>query len=426
MEPAMTTRPLSPVNRRLAPLLLSMFTGGIALWVPVEKLFADEIGFTPSTLGLMAACYAGVVPVLEIPSGILADRWSRRGVLMVGNLGAFASVLVGGLSTNVGMYLVAALLLGVYFAMQSGTADAIVYDTVLEETGSSATFERTLGRFQMVSSAALVLGALGGGVLAAATSPRMTYFATLPMLVVSTLALLAFREPTLHEHSSAVSLRRHVADTVASVQSRPQLRPIVGLLMSTSLLTQAVFEFGPLWLLALDAGTGFYGIAWAMLMASLGIGGALAGRLRTGTARGRALIAGVLAASGATLIVSTSPVVVTVAQVALATLAVAIGVTATRLLHDQIESSIRSSVSSGVGAASWVIFVPFALVFGVAIDRLGIHAGGWLLAIAAVSTSGLLVAVSRQCAPQAGMPSPCAAMDPEPVGAPAGELVPAA
>src|SRR5687768_8226343 len=168
------------------------------------------------------------------------------------------------------MYLVAALLLGVYFAMQSGTADAIVYDTVLEETGASDTFERTLGRFQIVSSVALVLGALGGGLLAAVTSPRMTYFATLPMLALSTLALLAFREPTLHEHSSAASLRRHVADTVASVRSRPQLLPIVGLLVSTSLLTQAVFEFGPLWLLALDAGTGFYGIAWAMLMASLG------------------------------------------------------------------------------------------------------------------------------------------------------------
>jgi hypothetical protein len=176
----------------------------------------------------MAACYAAVVPVLEIPSGILADRWSRRGVLVLGNLGA-----------------------------------------------------------------------LGGGLLAAVTSPRMTYFATLPMLALSTVALLAFREPTLHEHAAAVSLRRHVADTVASVRTRPQLLPIVGLLVSTSLLTQAVYEFGPLWLLALDAGTGFYGIAWAMLMASLGIGGALAGRLRTDTSGGRALIAAVLASSAA-------------------------------------------------------------------------------------------------------------------------------
>jgi MFS family permease len=420
----MPTPLLSPVNRRLAPLLLATFTGGIALWVPVEKLFLDEIGFTPATLGLMAACYAGVVPLLEIPSGILADRWSRRGVLVLGNLGALASVLVGGLSTNVTTYLVAAVLLGVYFAMQSGTVDAIVYDTLLEETGGSDAFERTLGRVQIVSSVALVLGALGGGALAAVASARFTYFATLPMLAVSTIALLAFREPTLHERAGATSLRRHIADTAASVRRRPQLLPIVGLLVSTSLLTQAVFEFGPLWLLDLHAGTGFYGIAWAMLMASLGIGGALAGRLHLDKPRARSLIGAVLVAASATLIVSASPLVVTLAQVVLATLAVAIGVTATRLLHDQIESSIRSSVSSGVGAATWIMFVPFALIFGVVTERIGIHAGGWLIAAAAASTTGLVVAVSRQCAPQAGVPSPCGALEPDPVAA--AELIPTA
>ena len=132
------------VGRRLAPLYASAFTGGIALWVPVEKLFLDELGFTPAILGVMAALYAAAVPLLEVPSGILADRWSRRGVLVIGNLGALASVAVGGLSTGVAMYLVAAVLLGVYFAMQSGTLDAIVYDAVLEETGSSDTFEAGL------------------------------------------------------------------------------------------------------------------------------------------------------------------------------------------------------------------------------------------------------------------------------------------
>ena len=40
------------------------------------------------------------------------------------------------------MYVLARCSLGVYFAMYSGTMDAIVYDTVLEETGGSDGFER--------------------------------------------------------------------------------------------------------------------------------------------------------------------------------------------------------------------------------------------------------------------------------------------
>src|SRR6266568_4513102 len=83
---------------------------------------------------------------------------------------------VGGLSTNVATYVVAAMILGIYFAMNSGTVDSIVYDTVLEETGSSAVYEKWIGRVRMVESAAFAAGALAGGVLAGWTSPRLTYF----------------------------------------------------------------------------------------------------------------------------------------------------------------------------------------------------------------------------------------------------------
>src|SRR4030095_9352074 len=109
MEPAVVHRAVFPsqAHRRLAPLVAAAFFGGILLWVPVEKLFLAELGFTPQTVGLMAAAYAGVVPLLEIPSGILADRWSRRGVLLLGNAGLFASVLMGALSTNVPTYIAA-------------------------------------------------------------------------------------------------------------------------------------------------------------------------------------------------------------------------------------------------------------------------------------------------------------------------------
>ena len=70
--------------------------------------------------------------------------------------------------------------LGVYFAMYSGTMDAIVYDTVLEETGSSDGFERRLGRVRFVESVTLVASALAGGVIANSTSTRLTYFLTVP------------------------------------------------------------------------------------------------------------------------------------------------------------------------------------------------------------------------------------------------------
>ncbi len=160
------------IRRRLRPLYVAGWFLGINFWVPVEKLFLSRIGFDAASVGLLAATYAAVVPFLEISSAILADRWSRRGVLMIANVALGASALVGGLSTNVTTNLVAALLLGCYFALQSGTVDSIIYDVLVEETGSSEGFEREIGRLRLVEGIALVTSALAGGGIAALTSPE--------------------------------------------------------------------------------------------------------------------------------------------------------------------------------------------------------------------------------------------------------------
>jgi MFS family permease len=420
--------PLDPVHRRLLPVLVGFFLGGVALWVPVEKLFLSEIGFTPQTVGLMAAAYAALVPICEVPSGILADRWSRRGVLVVGNVGAFLSVLVGGISTDVATYLVAALLLGVYFAMQSGTFDALVYDTVLEETGSSDRFESILGRLRMAESAALVLGALGGGLLAAVTSTRVTYFATLPFLAASTVSLLAFREPRLHEVEERRSLRQHLSVTYGTLRHDVRLLPIAALLLLAAVLTQAVFEFGPLWLVDLESGAGLFGPAWALLMASLGIGGALGGRIRFDAPGPLAAVLALLAGSSVVLIAVHQVWIVSGAQVVMTTLMVAMSIFLTRLLHDAIPSDIRSGVASTIGAATWSAFLPFALLFGAVSERFGVYTGGWLLAVVAAATGALLVRVvaahRREGPPVLRVPDdvPLAA---SPVERPCEDLVPA-
>ena len=48
-------RPASPLQKRLRPLHLAAFGQGIGFWVPVEKLFMNEIGFDAASVGLMAA-----------------------------------------------------------------------------------------------------------------------------------------------------------------------------------------------------------------------------------------------------------------------------------------------------------------------------------------------------------------------------------
>src|SRR6478609_11118818 len=118
-------RSRSAIATRLLPLQVAVMLQGFLLWAPIEKLFMSEIGFDAAAVGVMAAAYAAVVPIFELPSGLLADRWSRRGVLVIASLALAASALIGGLSTGVASYICSALLLGGYFAMYSGTMERL-------------------------------------------------------------------------------------------------------------------------------------------------------------------------------------------------------------------------------------------------------------------------------------------------------------
>jgi MFS family permease len=387
----MSTGRANPVQRRLRPLYAAAFLQGVLLWLPIEKLFMNEIGFDAASIGVMAAVYAAVVPILEVPSGILADRWSRRAVLVVSSVALTIVTLIGGLSRNVPMYMLSAVFLGVYFAMYSGTIESVVYDAVLEETGASGDFEKHFGRINMVNSAGLVASSLVGGWLAGVTSTRMTYYVTVPIVALSVIALMRFREPQLHKTDEPTSLRSHLAVTYRAVAGQGRLVPIIMLAAVTAVLLQSIFEFGPLWLVALGAGAIVYGPYMAGLLSALGLGGLLAGRFRLDRSGPLAVAVGLTVASSLVLTVSHHILVVTVAQIVLALLLVIASIHATRLLHDAIPSTVRSGVASGVGALSWLFVLPFALAFGLVSERLSVYAAGWMIVAVTLGTGILLV-----------------------------------
>ncbi|QES46972.1 MFS transporter [Streptomyces venezuelae] len=381
------------LRRRLAPLYATAFLQNLALWVPVEKLFMTGIGFDAAGIGVMAAVYSIVVPVFEVPSGLLADRWSRRGVLVLACAAAVVSVTVGGLSRSVGMYMVAAFFLGVFFAMQSGTFEAVVYDTLLEETGSSDSFERVIGRVRVVESIALVASALAGGVIAEVLSLRDTYFLTVPPLIGAALALFFFREPRLHKTEEAEPLRRQIAATYRVLLGPGRLRAVILLTVAGALLMQGMLEFGPLWLVALAVPAFWYGPHWAGLTAALGLGGLLGSQGWLSRRWPVVALAALVVGCCCVLATGRSPAPVIVAQVVLTLAVVAVSIPVLHRLHDAVPSALRAGVASGVGTLTWLAFVPFALVIGFVSERRGVGAAGWLFVAVALVTGILMVVV---------------------------------
>jgi hypothetical protein len=85
----------------------------------------------------------------------------------------------------------------------------------------------------------------------------------------------------------------------------------------------------------------------------------------------------------------------------------------TRLLHDAVPSTIRSGVASGVGAVSWMAFLPFALGFGLVSKHIGVHTAGWMITAATVLAGVLLARVALGHSP-AGVDDDPADLEPVP------------
>jgi hypothetical protein len=180
--------------------------------------------------------------------------------------------------------------------------------------------------------------------------------------------------------------------TYRTITGRGRLLPIVILVVLTGLTLNAIFEFGPLWLVSLAVPAVLFGPHWAGLMTTLGLGGLLAGRLRLDKPVPLMVVITLMLAGAVTLSMPVGFLAVTVAL-----WLVVASIHVTRLLHDAVPSTIRSGVASGVSAFSWIAFLPFALIFGVVNKYQGVNAAGWM--IVAVTVVGVLLLVATRRPP---------------------------
>jgi len=136
--------------------------GILGLIIPVANLIRLTKGLSLAELGFSAAITAGVVVVLELPTGILADTLGRKRtylMALVFQIAAYGLLLfVSGfiaVSTAFALY-------GVSRALSSGSLEALLIDRYMEVHGGDK-----LHRLMSVTNAAdtlgLALGSVAGG-----------------------------------------------------------------------------------------------------------------------------------------------------------------------------------------------------------------------------------------------------------------------
>lgn len=349
-----------PATRRLLPLYAAIFFQSIPLWYATEKIFMLSIGFTTATIGVMFAVMSVVMLAVETPSGVLADRWSRKGVMALGCLSLLISACIGALSFNEPMYIVSTVFWGIFAALYSGTYEAVIYDTTVEEYGNSEHFEKYLGRFKAVEGMTFVMGALFGAFIASTFDLRDPYILSIPLIATALIFLWKFKEPQLHKAEVSEPVFKHIRQTFTAVLRNPVLLPVVIATIGFTVLQEFIFELSQLWFIAVAAPVALYGVFNAAVFSSWTTGGLLAARIRSKPAI--ISLMGTTVAMVVLLIASHHYILVLIAQVIVAVCLIAIGVILAKKMHDELPSRLRAGSSSVISTIARIIIIPGSLL----------------------------------------------------------------
>ena len=148
--------------------IAGLFTLSASLIWGVNTLFLLEAGLNIFEVFLANAMFTLGMVLFEVPTGVVADTRGRRisflfseATLIVGTL---AYVGVAAIEGGVVLFSLAGIILGLGYTFYSGAVEAWLVDA-LKTSGHTGSLDRVFARGSIVSSTAMIVGTVGGGLL---------------------------------------------------------------------------------------------------------------------------------------------------------------------------------------------------------------------------------------------------------------------
>ncbi|EPE61615.1 major Facilitator Superfamily protein [Exiguobacterium sp. S17] len=173
----------------------------------IERLFWESRTITIQEVVYLEMLYAVLVVMLEVPTGVLADRFERRRLLQIGVALEWLSFIVLLLSFSLIGFATAISLSAIGAALRSGSENALLYET-LDQDGEADAFERILGRLNAIGLVAAIIAAFSGSLLATKFPFEFNYMLSIVSLFIATTCSLLLVEPRRLVNEEAVTWRQ--------------------------------------------------------------------------------------------------------------------------------------------------------------------------------------------------------------------------
>ncbi len=165
-------------------------------------LYLLECGLSNTQVSMLQTGLFAANFLMEIPTGIFADRFGRRWSMVVGSLLAIVNAVGMAFCRDFGLFLALFAIEGIGFAFRSGANTALLYDS-LKALRREGEYVRIISRITALSSIALAAAMALGGYLKVISwsAVFLLYAASVSIAAVLTLIMFERIDDYRHEPS---------------------------------------------------------------------------------------------------------------------------------------------------------------------------------------------------------------------------------
>ncbi len=154
------------MKRKLKIFYLHGFFREFVLLYPVYMLMFESKGLSMLEISSLLMIWSVPVFLLEIPSGILADVWSRKNMIVLGTVLKLIGFILWLFAQDFMLFAAGFIFWGLQEAFCSGSSEALLFD-MLKEHEMDHEYERYAGRFRFFCGVSAALSMALGGFVAA-------------------------------------------------------------------------------------------------------------------------------------------------------------------------------------------------------------------------------------------------------------------
>jgi MFS family permease len=183
------------IERNIPKNYLFVFLSGTRLSEAIWMLYLAFRGMSLVQIGLIESVFHVTSLLMEVPTGIIADRFGRRTSRLLGRLMAMLGTLLMVVASSFWGFAVAFVFTALSYNLESGAGDALVYDSLVQ-CGKQDRYTRVKGRQEVAWQAAQIVSLVVGGIVAT-FDYTLAYLLTLGIEAVSLVVCLTFEEPRI-------------------------------------------------------------------------------------------------------------------------------------------------------------------------------------------------------------------------------------